>query len=82
VAAVASAAPGSRLNLLLTDGATIWATTWWHSLSVRAGSGAALVASEPTDGHPGWRPVPDRRLVVAGPDGCEIRPLDTGARAA
>jgi glutamine amidotransferase len=82
VGAVASAAPGSRLNLLLTDGATIWATTWWHSLSVRAGAGAALVASEPTDGHPGWRPVPDRRLVVARPDGCEIRPLDTGARAA
>ena len=32
--------PGSRLNLLLTDGAAIWATTWDHALSVRAGPGA------------------------------------------
>ena len=26
--------PGSRLNLLLTDGTTIWATAWCHALSV------------------------------------------------
>src|SRR4029450_4564134 len=35
VRAVAAAAPGSRLNLLLTDGAAVWATTWTHALSVR-----------------------------------------------
>ena len=32
--------PESRLNLLLTDGTTIWATTWTHALSVRVGEGA------------------------------------------
>ena len=39
VRAVAAAAPGSRLNLLLTDGTAIWATTWTHALSVRIGGG-------------------------------------------
>ncbi len=35
VLAVEAAAPGSRLNLLLTDGTAIWATAWYHALSVR-----------------------------------------------
>ena len=35
VRAVAAAAPGSRLNLLLTEGTAVWATTWTHALSVR-----------------------------------------------
>jgi glutamine amidotransferase len=48
VAAVRAAAPGSRLNLLLTDGETIAATTAGHSLSyLTTGEGAVLVASEP-----------------------------------
>lgn len=67
VGAVEAAAPGSRLNLLLTDGATIWATAHDHALSVRADDVSALVASEPTDGHPDWNAVPDRHLVVARP---------------
>ncbi len=67
VAAVEGAAPGSRLNLLLTDGATIWATAHDHALSVRTGDGAALVASEPLDDEPTWTEVPDRHLVVARP---------------
>ena len=66
-ARVDAAAPGSRLNLLLTDGTAIWATTWTHALSVRAGPGAVTVASEPTDASTGWVAVPDRRLVVATP---------------
>ncbi len=65
VAETAAAAPGSRLNLLLTDGTTAWATAWGHALSARSGSGAALLASEPLDDHPGWAPVPDRHLVTA-----------------
>jgi gamma-glutamyl hercynylcysteine S-oxide hydrolase len=62
-----AAAPGSRLNLLLTDGTGIWATAWYHALSVRTDDRSALVASEPLDTDPGWRPVPDRHLVTAAP---------------
>jgi glutamine amidotransferase len=76
VHAVEAAAPGSRLNLLLTDGAAIWATTWTHALSVRAEAGAVRVASEPSDDGGGWVAVPDRHLVVATPQRCEVRPLD------
>jgi gamma-glutamyl hercynylcysteine S-oxide hydrolase len=82
VLAVDAAAPGSRLNLLLTDGATVWATTWTHALSVRARPGAVTVASEPTDDEPGWTPVPDGHLVVADPQRCAIRPLAAAAAAA
>jgi gamma-glutamyl hercynylcysteine S-oxide hydrolase len=72
---VAAAAPDSRLNLLLTDGATIWATAWGHALSVRVAPGVALVASEPTDSDPGWTGVADRNLVVARPGDCHITPM-------
>jgi glutamine amidotransferase len=82
VGAVAAAAPDSRLNLLLTDGTAVWATTWTHALSVRAVPGAVTVASEPTDSGPGWAAVPDRHLVVAAPDRVELHPLDAAARAA
>jgi glutamine amidotransferase len=64
---VAAAAPESRLNLLLTDGTCIWATAWYHALSVRIDERSALVVSEPLDIDPGWRPVPDRHLVTAVP---------------
>ncbi|WP_232664494.1 ergothioneine biosynthesis protein EgtC [Pseudonocardia sp. TRM90224] len=80
VADVAAAAPGSRLNLLLTDGSGIWATTWEHALSVRCGEGSTLVASEPTDTDPSWRPVPERHLLVAGAAGATVHPIQpTGA---
>lgn len=75
VRAVEAAAPGSRLNLLLTDGTTIWASTWTHALSVRVTPDAALVASEPLDDLPGWTAVPDRHLVVATPGSCQQDPL-------
>jgi len=77
VVAVARAAPGSRLNLLLTDGTTIWATTWTHALSVRASAAAVLVASEPIDDLPGWAEVPDRQLLVAHPGGHRQEALST-----
>jgi gamma-glutamyl hercynylcysteine S-oxide hydrolase len=75
VRAVDAAAPGSRLNLLLADGAAVWATTWTHALSVRVEAGAVTVASEPSDGGGGWVAVPDRHLVVATAERCDIRPL-------
>jgi gamma-glutamyl hercynylcysteine S-oxide hydrolase len=75
VLAVEAAAPGSRLNLLLTDGTAIWATAWDHALSLRMTDDAALVASEPIDDRAGWEPVPDRCLVVARPGDCWISKL-------
>jgi gamma-glutamyl hercynylcysteine S-oxide hydrolase len=65
VAEVGRAAPGSRLNLLLTDGETLVATAAGHALSVRRRAADVVVASEPFDDDPGWQPVPDRTLLVA-----------------
>jgi len=65
VTEVAGAAPGSRLNLLLTDGHTIVGTTWTHSLWVAATADGVVVASEPHDQSPAWREIPDHHLVVA-----------------
>jgi gamma-glutamyl hercynylcysteine S-oxide hydrolase len=76
VTEVAAAAPGSRLNLLLTDGTTIWATTWSHALSVRTSGDTALVASEPIDDRSGWTEVPDRHLVLARPGHCHRSALN------
>ncbi len=69
---VLTAAPGSRLNLLLTDGTQIVACTWTHSLSYLDTGDSCTVASEPstTDGR--WQPVPDRRLVHARPGAVTI----------
>ncbi|MEV7627146.1 ergothioneine biosynthesis protein EgtC [Actinoplanes sp. NPDC089786] len=65
VAEVEPAAPGSRLNMLLTDGTSLAATTAGHSLSVRRRAADVVVASEPFDDDPGWQPVPDRTLLIA-----------------
>ncbi|MFJ8159410.1 ergothioneine biosynthesis protein EgtC [Streptomyces sp. NPDC096136] len=64
---LAAAAPGSRLNLLLTDGASIAATAWGDSLWYlpEHPSGRVVVASEPYDDDTGWREVPDRTLLTA-----------------
>ncbi|MEV6443724.1 ergothioneine biosynthesis protein EgtC [Amycolatopsis sp. NPDC051716] len=95
-AAVEAAAPGSRLNFLLTDGETLIGTTWTHALSVletpagsvvpglRPGPGApppgtpgsnVWLASEPLDGDPRWRPVPDHHAVRATAAGVDLLPL-------
>jgi gamma-glutamyl hercynylcysteine S-oxide hydrolase len=72
VSLVAAAAPGSRLNLLLTDGRSIAATVHGHALSVLSTADSVLVASEPLDDDPGWRPVPERSLLVADPSAVHI----------
>ncbi len=72
VAEVASAAPGSRLNLLLTDGEQVVGTAWTHALWVRALPDAVVVASEPYDEAPGWHEVPDGHLVAATPTTVDI----------
>jgi len=73
---VGAAAHGSRLNLLLTDGETVAASTWGHSLSVREAADHVVVASEPFGPDPAaWEPVPDQHLVVADSSGATVRPL-------
>ncbi|WP_020673586.1 ergothioneine biosynthesis protein EgtC [Amycolatopsis nigrescens] len=64
VTEVEEAAPGSRLNLLLTDGSLLVATAWTHALSVLRTDEAVVVASEPLDADPGWTPVPERHAVI------------------
>ncbi|MFG1605255.1 ergothioneine biosynthesis protein EgtC [Actinoplanes sp. NPDC049265] len=75
VTEVGRAAPGSRLNLLLTDGVTLVATAAGHALSVRRRAADVVVASEPFDDDPGWQPVPDRTLLVATATTVTTRPL-------
>ncbi|MGI5472122.1 ergothioneine biosynthesis protein EgtC [Streptomyces sp. CA-132043] len=78
VTEVAAAAPGSRLNLLLTDGATITATTWGDTLFHRALPGPApgmLIASEPSDDTDDWTEVPDRTLLTANASDVLLTPL-------
>ncbi|WP_432131934.1 ergothioneine biosynthesis protein EgtC [Streptomyces tendae] len=47
VGEVAAARPTARLNLLLTDGVSVAATTWGDTLWYRSGEGSVTVASEP-----------------------------------
>ncbi len=74
---LASAAPGSRLNLLLTDGTAIAATAWGDSLWYLADAGAqrTVVASEPYDDDPRWCEVPDRTLLTATRTQVDLTPL-------
>lgn len=84
VHAVEAVAP-ARLNLVLTDGATLAATAAGDSLFVldagRA-AGPVVVASEPYDEDPRWVPVADRSLVGVTPEGVEMTALAAGRRGA
>ncbi|MEV8592563.1 ergothioneine biosynthesis protein EgtC [Streptomyces sp. NPDC052012] len=76
VTEVAGAAPGSRLNLLLTDGDTVTATAWGDTLWYLARpGGGTVVASEPSDDDPHWREVPDRTLLTASRTEVLLTPL-------
>ncbi|MFH9818522.1 ergothioneine biosynthesis protein EgtC [Streptomyces sp. NPDC017230] len=73
---VAAAAPASRLNLLLTGGDTITATTWGDTLWYLARpGGGTVVASEPYDDDPHWQEVPDRTLLAASRTEVLLTPL-------
>jgi glutamine amidotransferase len=66
----------SRLNLLLSDGSTVWATRWSNSLfQRRTAEGDAVVASEPYDEDPSWVEVPDASVVTATAAGVSVMPL-------
>ncbi|MFE4515964.1 ergothioneine biosynthesis protein EgtC [Kitasatospora sp. NPDC056783] len=72
VADVAAHTTG-RLNLLLTDGTAIAATTWGDTLYHRVLPGlGTVVASEPYDDAPGWTPVPDGSLLLADSRGITV----------
>ncbi|MFI9812077.1 ergothioneine biosynthesis protein EgtC [Saccharothrix variisporea] len=75
VAEVAAAAPGSRLNLLLTNGSVLVGTTWTHSLWVRRADDAVTVSSEPLDDDPRWREVPEGHVVTADPSTVDVQPM-------
>ncbi|GAB2689827.1 class II glutamine amidotransferase domain-containing protein [Nocardia thraciensis] len=80
---VLARSPQSRLNFLLGDGETLWATTAYHSLSVLVTDEAAVVASEPYDDDPRWQAVADRQLVTVRPGhlGVESLQSDESERA-
>ncbi|WUT00687.1 ergothioneine biosynthesis protein EgtC [Streptomyces sp. NBC_00708] len=76
VAEVAEASPGSRLNLLLTDGETIVATAWGDTLWHLTDPGRhTVVASEPYDDDPRWYEVPDHTLLTATAGDVLLTPL-------
>jgi len=65
VGRVQALAPGSRLNVVLSDGTTVVATAAGDSLFTREGTDDAVVASEPFDDEDGWVAVGDGSVVVA-----------------
>ncbi|WP_245402151.1 class II glutamine amidotransferase [Nocardia albiluteola] len=77
IRAVLARSPRSRLNLLLGDGETLWATTIHHALSVLVTDEFAVVTSEPYDDDPRWQHIPDRRLVTLRPGRFSIVTLDS-----
>ncbi|WP_407671058.1 class II glutamine amidotransferase domain-containing protein [Nocardia stercoris] len=79
VRAVLAHAPDARLNFLLSDGNTIWATAWYHSLSVLVDEEFVVVSSEPYDDDPRWQPIRDRCLVTASLTDLSVSDLDVSA---
>ncbi|MEV5651361.1 ergothioneine biosynthesis protein EgtC [Nocardia sp. NPDC052254] len=75
--AILARAPAARLNLLLADGGTLWATTVYHSLSVLVTDELAVVASEPYDDDPRWRPIADRQVLTMRPGHLTVTSLDS-----
>ena len=82
VSDVAATAPGSRLNLLLTNGTVLVGTTWTHSLWVRSTPDSVALASEPWDADERWREIPDGSVVTvsAHPSTVDIRPIGPRGR--
>lgn len=81
---VAERRPGARLNFLLTDGRTVWATRCGDTLWYCTGPGSVRVASEPDDApvagaEAGWQEVPDDSLLVATVSSVRTVPLPHAA---
>ncbi|WP_033338850.1 ergothioneine biosynthesis protein EgtC [Catenuloplanes japonicus] len=76
VLTVRAAAPESRLNLLLTDGTRIAATTVGHGLFARQDGRRTIISSEPLDDDPAWEEVPQDHLLVATRSTLDLTPLE------
>jgi gamma-glutamyl hercynylcysteine S-oxide hydrolase len=76
-AKVLAAAPGSRLNLLVTDGTRLAATAVYHALAVRVVDGGVLACSEPIDQFAGWETIPDCHLLTATSSTVDVVPIPT-----
>ena len=78
-AAAAASQPDVHLNLLLSDGHTIFATTFGNSLFTLQGEGLAtggvLVSSEPLDDHDGWTRVDEQSILRATCTELDISPF-------
>ncbi|GAB3055836.1 ergothioneine biosynthesis protein EgtC [Intrasporangium mesophilum] len=74
---VAHRDPRARLNLLLTNGRRILATTWGDTLSYLVDGDGWVVASEPYDDNPNWVDVPDRHLLELTLTGMSMTPLES-----
>jgi glutamine amidotransferase len=77
VVEVGTADPEADLNLLLTDGRRIAATTWGNSLCYLVEPDGVVVASEPWDDDPRWVDVPDRHHLLATRDHVALTPLES-----
>ncbi|MGA9872941.1 MAG: ergothioneine biosynthesis protein EgtC [Rhodococcus sp. (in: high G+C Gram-positive bacteria)] len=75
-ARVLSASPRARLNLLLSDGNTLFATAVHHSLSVLRSDDSVVIASEPLDDDAHWVAIEDHKFVVAKPGSVDISDLE------
>jgi gamma-glutamyl hercynylcysteine S-oxide hydrolase len=64
--------PQARLNLLLTNGSRVLATTWGDTLSYLVTASGVVLASEPYDDDPAWIDVPDRQFVDVTTDGVAV----------
>ena len=76
VAEVAHRDAAARLNLLLTDGRRVLATTWGDTLSYLVEGDGYVVASEPYDDDPRWVDVPDRHLLELTLTGMTLTALE------
>ncbi len=73
---VAGLDPAAQLNLLLTDGTRVLATTWGDPLSYLVLPDGVVVASEPWDDDPAWVDVPDRHLLELTPAGVTVTRME------
>jgi glutamine amidotransferase len=77
VVKVARQDPAARLNLLLTDGRRILATTWGDTLSYLVDGYGYVVASEPYDDDPRWVDLPDHHLLDVTLTGMTLTALES-----
>ncbi|MGZ4456995.1 MAG: ergothioneine biosynthesis protein EgtC [Nocardioides sp.] len=66
---------GGRLTMLATDGTSLAGVVAGEPMWTRTEADGVWVASEPHDDDAGWRELPDRSLVTAGPDGLRTTSL-------